>query len=76
VIVQDADDTDPTNTTPAFVLTRTVTVGAAGPRTFYVNGEAPPSPATGIALWVDPSVGAGPVASATFVPAALGLTRP
>lgn len=73
---QDADDTDDSNTTPAFTLARTVTVAAAGPRVFYVNGEAPPSPGASLSLWVDPIVGDGPVATATFVPATLTVTSP
>ena len=73
---QDADDADAANATPAFTLTRTVAVAAAGPRVFYVNGEAPATPGASLSLWVDPIVGAGPVASATFVPAALTVTTP
>jgi hypothetical protein len=74
---QDADDEDTLDTTPSFTLTRTVSVAAAGPRVFYVNGEAPPSPpGATLSLWVDPIVGAGPVASATFVPAPLQVTSP
>ena len=76
VWVQDADDTDASSPTPGFTLTRTVAVSGAGARTFYVNGEAPATAGASVALWVDPIVGAGPVASVTFAPAALGVTKP
>ena len=74
---QDADDASSLNSTPAFILTRTVSVAASGPRVFYVNGEVPASPA-GIALtlWQDPIVGLGPVATAMFFPGSLSVTRP
>ena len=74
--VQDADDSDANNTTTAFTLARSIAVAAAGPRVFYVNGEAPPTPGGSLTLWVDPIVGDGPVATATFVPAALTVTSP
>jgi hypothetical protein len=73
---QDADDNDPSNDTPAFTLTRTVSVAGAGPRVFYVNGEAPNSPGASLGLWKDLVVGAGPVATAVFVPGTLSVTSP
>jgi hypothetical protein len=74
---QDADNDSDVNTTPAFTLTRTVAVAAAGDRTFYVNGQAA-SPGQRIALWgtgpADPN--AGPTATAVFTPTTLAVTRP
>lgn len=75
---QDADD-EPSNLngTPAFTLTRTVSVATSGPRVFYVNGEIPPSPgAITLTLWQDPIVGLGPVATAMFFPGSLSVTKP
>jgi len=38
--LQDADNASPTNETPTFILTRTINVGSAGTRWFYLNGQS------------------------------------
>jgi hypothetical protein len=74
---QDADDTDDQNATPAFTLVRTVSVGSAGQRKFYLNGEKPADvAATSLTLWQDLPFGQGPVATAMFFPGPLTVTEP
>lgn len=77
VFTQDADNAGASNDTPAFTLTRTVTIGGAGQRTFYVNGDVDDASHT-LNLWgcSDESCSGGPVATATFTPMALMVTRP
>jgi len=75
---QDADNASSTNSTHGFTITRTVTVAGAGQRTFFVNGAVVDVSHT-LNLWgcadIDCATG-GPVATVTFVPGALNVTRP
>jgi hypothetical protein len=76
---QDADNADSSNSTHGFTITRTVPVAGPGQRTFFVNGAV-----TGVAdelhLWGCDFDGlvcnGGPVATVTFVPGSLNITRP
>ena len=75
---QDADDASSSNSTHGFTITRTVAVAGAGQRTFFVNGAVSNASHT-LNLWgcadFECATG-GPVATVTFVPGALNITRP
>ncbi len=77
---QDADDTSSTNATPAFTVTRTVAVGGAGTRTFYLNGAVTNAAHTlHLRGHSDGDVDdgtKGPIATAIFTPAGLTVSRP
>jgi hypothetical protein len=78
--VHDPDNASGNNATPAFTLTRTVSVAGAGSRTFYVNGAVSDGSHT-LHLWGHNDGGIddgtkGPFATAIFTPAALTVTRP
>ena len=75
---QDADDASGSNSTHGFTITRTVAVAGAGQRTFFLNG-AVNDVADTLNLWGCGDFGCaigGPVATVTFVPGALNVTRP
>ncbi len=67
--VQDADNTDGLNVTPAFSINGSFPIGAAGPYTFYINANSTNS-SWALSPWGQT------VANVLFVPASLSISSP